>query len=239
MKAQFIPIILVLILAGAAAPAYSTTNITQLSWRDTGYDLTPGYRHTITLTAHYTRLPGYLSGGEPKVQMGPLTASLKVVREFLGFHYEFKIVIDGETVYTENHGVHLGNGEVSVVFQVDVECDGNAVVYVDGENVGSFMLTSNADILKDVDDQSSVHVTSSRLSNCNTQPQPPGGGTVTYTYTPPPNPDHIGLSSIGGSIGSAAGTALAIILIGFGVVVILIVLAKAGGARRLARRAIG
>ena len=241
MKAQFIPIILVLILAGAAAPAYATTNITQLSWRDTGYDLTPGYRHTITLSAHYTRLPGYLSGGEPKVQAGPLTASLRVVQEFIGYHYKFEIVIDGETVYSENYGVHWGSGEVSVAFQIDVDCDGQAIVYVDGENVGSFIISNgHADILKDTGDGGSVHITASRLSSCNTQPEPPGGGTVTYTYTPPPNPDHhVDLSSIGSSLGGAAGTALTVILVGLGVVVVLVVLAKAGGARRLARRALG
>ena len=239
MRTLVIPLLIIL-LAGAAAPAYATTNIAPLSWRDTGYDLTPGYRHTITLTVHYTRLPGYLSGGEPKVQAGPLTASLRVVQEFIGYHYKFEIVIDGETVYSENYGVHWGSGEVSVAFQIDVDCDGQAIVYVDGENVGSFIISNgHADILKDTGDGGSVHITATRLSSCNTQTPPSGGGTVTYTYTPPPNPDRLSLNSIGNSLGGAAGTALTIILVGLGIIVVLIVLGKAGGAKRLARSAIG
>ena len=238
MRTLVIPLLIIL-LAGAAAPVYALT-VQPLSWRDTGYDLTPGYRHTITLSASYTRLPGYLSGGEPKVEAGPLTATLTPVEDFIGFHYQFKIVIDGETVYSHSQSVHWGSGEVSFVFQVDVDCDGNAVVYVDGEQVGSFVIPDNhADILKDTGDGGSVHITATRLSSCNTQTPPSGGGTTTYTYTPPPNPDRLSLNSIGSSLGSATSTALTVILVGLGVIVVLIVLGKAGGAKRLARSAIG
>lgn len=227
-------IILITIALPASALAANAATV-PLSWRDTGYDLANGYRHTITLTAHYRRFPPVIDGGQAWIQAGPLKASLTVVQDFIGFHYKFEIKVNDETVYTDTAGVHWGSGEVSFAFQVEIDCNGNAIVYVDGQQVGAFQINTVTDILKNTDGDASVTVTATRMQSCNSNGGGSGGGSV----NPPPGPSTGLAAGIADAFSSASRALLTIVIAVVLIVVVLIILAKQGGAKKLARKAMG
>lgn len=226
-------IILTIALSSTALAANAAT--VPLSWRDTGYDLANGYRHTITLTAHYTRIiPIYIDAGQAWIQAGPLKASLTVVTGLTGFHYEFKIEINDETVYTDTASVHLGSDEVSFAFQVEIDCNGNAIVYVGGQQVGAFQINTVTDILKNSEGDASVTITATRMQSCSND-----GGSGSVNPPPNPPPEGTGLAAVADALSAAGRVALTIVIAIVLIVVVLTVLAKQGGVKKLARKAIG
>ncbi len=213
-RAYIIPLLLLLLFPLVAS--YAHAEQIYLQWRDTGYDLAPGYRHTISLHVSYTNYPFYHSAGKAMVQAGPL----KIVLEphsnwFWGFTYSFDIYINGEREYHESIGAGgTGSNSIDRVVQVEVDCNGNALVYYDGQQVGSFTINGNTDILRNTENGGRVTVTATRLYNCNSDNS--GGSDGEATPTPPPgpnNPSHY-LDSISHALGTAATAGLLFLVLG-------------------------
>ena len=224
--------VLVMLLAfGAMAATVHADTQAPLAWRDTGFDLAPGYRHTISMHVTYTNFPFYHRAGEASVQAGPLRAELVSDMDLLwGFTYRFNIYVHGDRVYDEDIDAgFVGRNSVDRVVQVEVDCNGNAIVYVDGQQVGGFTINGNIDILKNEVDGAEVRVTGSRLYSCSSSGTQPGTGTV------PPNPppaDSELLNSIGRAMGTAALAAFAALLLG-GVALLLLAGYRQARKRRL------
>jgi hypothetical protein len=239
--------ILLITAAVAAAPmrAYASVistsgpvTVVPLDWRDTGYDLVPGYTYTVSLHDEYIRVPGGGHIAQSAIQAGPL--EVKTVYEAPVGHIKEKLVvyINGEEEWEsawDERG--YGSGSFDWAVQVACDCNGVCVVTYEGENVASFSITGPVDIIKYEEHDTSIlgdlhsraRVTTSSGSGCQTTGNPSG--------TPPPGPSHD--MHFLDTLSGAATTAMSIVLLGFGVILLLIVLGKAGGAKRLAKRALG
>ncbi|WP_317895889.1 LamG-like jellyroll fold domain-containing protein [Pyrofollis japonicus] len=193
---------------------------TYLSWRDTHYDLTPGYRHTFVLSASVTSLAIAFQAGEAYVQAGPLYAELKPNPNFFwGFTYHFAIKINGDEVYSENIDVSppaLGTREVSRSFVVDVDCSGHARVLVGSDEVATFQINGLVDIMKDERDGGRVTVSGTRLYDCSSPGSggSNGGGNIVATPRPPSSSQSY-LDSIAHAFSTATSAALTVLLLGF------------------------
>ena len=228
-------ITLVMFSASGIAQASTTTasvtpTIVKMSYHDSGYDLAAGYRYTIGLQSGST---WYGSVARAEVSAGPVEITLS------GSH--LKIVINDNAVFDEDIG------DITATVTISVGCDGSGTVEVNGYgNVGGFSIdhsyriyiyTETVPIYMPLPSTMTSQVTISRQAmNCVvTNPSlTPNGENIQsqISYNPL-------FASIMNALGGGATLAVIIIVLGFGILVLLLVLGKLGGAKKLVKSAVG
>jgi len=215
MKMKLLALAAVLaVLALLAAPVYAEV---QLSWRDSGYDLAAGYRYSVALHS------GHIwTGAEPKAAFsaGPLYIELK------GRH--LKITINDNTAFDQD----IGSYDATVY--IIVQCDGSGSVEVAGQGtVGGFSIDHSYRIMTYTE---TVHTwPQTATSEVHISRQSLGCQVTNPSLTPLGEPQHLS----GLDLGHAATVAATVVFLGLGFILLLVVLARAGGARKLAKRALG
>jgi len=207
----------VLVLASAIAVATAEP----LAWRDSGYDLAAGFRYTITLR----------SGRTWTGACARAIADATVVKaELCGTH--LKVWTSGSVSYDGDVGSE------SATLSVVVDCDGGGNVELSGYGrVGSFGLTQSYRIMIYTETvsvwpstaTSEAQISRQRLSCPGVQPVP------TPIQEPPTPSFDLGLLPIVG----AATVAVVVVVVLLGVLLVLWLLSRAGGAKRLFKSAVG
>jgi len=207
----------VLVLASAIAVATAEP----LAWRDSGYDLAAGFRYTITLR----------SGRTWTGACARAIADATVVKaELCGTH--LKVWTSGSVSYDGDVGSE------SATLSVVVDCDGGGNVEVSGHGrVGSFGLAQSYRIMIYTETvsvwpstaTSEVQISRQRLSCPSVQP-------ITPIQESPPASDFSGLLA---ALGGATTVAVVVVIVLFGVLLVLWLLARTGGARKLFKSAVG
>ena len=216
-----------ILLAFLVLPTITYAQI-PLSWRDSGFDLMPGYRIGVTLSVKYERGLVRVSYGEATVQAGPFRAELIGIPAGFTtpFRFEFNVYLNNEQSYSEQIGIGgvFSQNEISKQIILDASCDGVVQVKIDGEVIGSFSINDPIDIMYNENepeghnDFASVRATRLYTYNCNSSP----GTTQTVTGTPPPQ-DYSSLSGVSDMLSNAAGKALMVFLLGIAAIGLLIV----------------
>jgi len=224
----FLPfLIVVIVITSVPVIAEAQPQKVALSWRDSGYDLAAGYRYTISLESPCTWAHVCARAA---VSAGPIEI------ELYGGH--LKIVVNGETLFDED----LGETEATV--NIVVDCDGSGTIEVSGQgNVGGFSIDHSYRIMVLTSTVSTwpqtvrSHVTISRQAmNCQvTNP------SLTPVQENPANQVHYNplLASIASALGGGAMIGVVIVVLILGILLVLWILGKLGGAKRLVKRALG
>ena len=223
MRRFLIPIAITLAILTVmlAVPVHAqTTNQINLSsggWHDSGYDLAAGYRYSIGLKS------GHIwTGAEPKAifSAGPIYIQLQ------GQHLQVKI--------NDNVAFDQDIGSYDTTVYITVQCDGSGTVEVAGQGtVGGFSIDHSYRIMVYTE---TVHTwPSTATSQVQISRQSLHCQVTNPSLTPLDEPQH--LDSI--DLGHAATVAATVIFLGFGIIILLLILGKAGGAKKLAKRALG
>jgi hypothetical protein len=211
---------ILLIAALAAVPAVTArAAVIPLSWRDSGFDLAAGYRYTITLES------GHVWNGETAKAAFDATI---VKAELDGSH--LKVWVNGDQVYDEDVG------DESATLTLYIDCDGNGRVELSGSGVlGGFSLEESYRIM--VYTETAHTWPQSVTSHVVISRQRLDCGGQTPTATPIGEPGHT--ADLAGALTAGARALAGLVLALFGIVILLVVLARSGGLKRLARRAVG
>ena len=138
--------IIMIVLLTPVASVYAIP----LTWRDSGYDLVFGYSYTISLHAEQSWTGDYVAAG---FQAGPI--KIVTVRDVLptGYHHHVKVFINNEEVWdgAAEDTPPFTTYEYDVVFTIDVDVNGGAVIKYNGEVIGSIGLDHSYNILFNTD----------------------------------------------------------------------------------------
>ena len=208
------------VLAVLLASAIAVATAEPLAWRDSGYDLAAGFRYTITLRSGRT----WTGACARAIADGTV-----VKAELCGSR--LKVWISGSVAFDNDVGSE------SATLSVVVDCDGGGTVEVSGQGrIGSFGLTQSYRIMVYTETVSAwpstatseVQISRQRLSCPGIQPVPT-----------PIQESALDLSGLLMALGGGAAVAIVIVVVLLGVLLVLWLLARAGGARKLFKSAVG
>jgi len=215
-SAVAVALMVALFFFAAFTTAVVTAEQERLAWRDSGYDLAAGYRYTIVLRS------GRVWTGWCARAMFDATV---IKAELSGSH--LKVWIAGSVA----HDGDVGSDSATLTIVVDQGGSGSVDLSARGR-IGGFSLDQSYRIMVYTETVSAwpttatseVQISRQRLS------------TPTPTPTPTPDASEVNLVAM---LGGGAATALTIVLVLLGVLLVLYLLARAGGARKLVRKAVG
>jgi len=212
------------LLAALLAATVAVATAEPLAWRDSGYDLAAGFRYTITLR----------SG---RVWTGACARAIVdgtvVKAELCGSR--LKVWVSGSVAFDNDVGSE------SATLSIVVDCDGGGSVELSGQGrIGSFGLTQSYRIMAYTETvsmwpstaTSEVQISRQRLNCPGVQPVP----STPIEESPPAGFDLTGLLL---ALGGAASIAVVVVVVLFGVLLVLWLLSRAGGAKRLFKSAVG
>lgn len=226
MKLATLAVLATLAIAATIPVHAATVTTIPLRWRDSGYDLAAGYRYSIGLQS------GRVWTGATAlaaVSAGPIRIELR------GSH--LKVIINDNVAFDEDVG------EESAVVNIVVGCDGSGNIEVAGfGNVGGFSIDHSYRIMVYTETVSvwpqsvTSGVTISRQAmNCQVN-----NPSLTPVQENPANQIAYNplFASIAAAIGSGAMIAVIIVIVLLGLLLIAWILGKAGGAKKIIKKAL-
>ncbi|WFO75638.1 hypothetical protein J4526_01790 [Desulfurococcaceae archaeon MEX13E-LK6-19] len=221
-----LPITLLLLVL--ISPAIIVADETRLAWEDSGYDLAPGYRYTISLHAEVSWTHDLALAA---IEAGPV----KVAVEIFDTNPPGYVTL-GTRVYVNNRVRYSGDevqfgpgsgGSYDISVQIKVDWDGNGEVYVHGRRVAAFTIENPWDIQQFTDRRSGLGYTiqSSIVIDYQRLPPPSSGDSNTIiVQQPSENPQGFDFLA---SLGAATVVFVLILLLGIGGIMLLIVFSQA------------
>jgi len=202
-----------------ALPVAASISPSPLAWRDSGYDLAAGYRYTITLRS------GRTWTGACARAVADATA---VKAELCGSH--LKVWIGGSVAFDNDVGSE------SATLSITVDCEGTGAVDLSGQGrLGGFGITQSYRIMVYTETVSNWPTSASSEVQISRQALRCPGVTITPIQESP----SVDLSGLLLAFGGAAAVALAVVLVTVGVLLVMWLLARVGGARKLFKKAVG
>lgn len=227
-------VFLLALLLLMALPTAVAAEVERLGWRDSGYDLAPGYRYTITLRSGCVWTGSCAAAG--------FDATV-VKAELRGSH--LRVWVGSRLAFDQDIGSQ------SATITIVVDHDGSGTVELSGYGrLGGFSIDHSYRVMVFTETVSAwpqsftseVAISRSRLPRPTPPQLPPGQPPGYYVPYPYPGDGHReggGGSSIAAAIGSAAAAGIAAVILVLGILLVLLIIAKLGGVKGFARRVWG
>ena len=217
--AVLLSIVVFLALTLAVQPTLASDRI-ELSWRDSGFDLAPGYRYIVSM---HTECSWTHTGTEAGFRAGPLKIMATGYSVAGTLVYVTRVYVNNELVWegAEREIPFLTAGTYDVSIDITVNHDGSGTISVEGEHVAGFSINQPYDIVVLEEEVSGPFYfirSDVTISRSNLQP-PSGSGNINLPPEETPVPDYA--AALAAAINNAASVFLTLIFAGFAFIALI------------------
>ena len=209
--------------------------VSNAEWTDTGFDVVPGYKVMISLSAKGKYFV-VRSWGNVEASFGYIDVKLVGKRTFFGIDYYLQVYYNGKLKKEEKVDSigFMESKEVAAKVIVDSNCDGYTVITMGTKNLFAYNINGPQDILYNIDGNGDVTASTLQKYQCSSSSSSSGSDSSNSGNPPPPSSKTV-LSSLGNIFGTAATAFVVIVSVGLAVIILVIVFSQAKKRKLLAR----